>query len=471
MIVGILATLATLATLAAGVPVEERQACSSVWGQCGGQNWAGPSCCAAGSTCVFSNDYYSQCIPGAASSSSSTRASSTTTRVSSTTSRSSSATPPPGSTTTRVPPVGSGTATYDGNPFSGVTPWANAYYASEVSSSAIPSLTGAMATAAAAVAKVPSFMWLDTFDKTPLMEQTLADIRTANKNGGNYAGQFVVYDLPDRDCAALASNGEYSIADGGVAKYKNYIDTIRQIVVAYSDIRTLLVIEPDSLANLVTNLGTPKCANAQSAYLECINYAVTQLNLPNVAMYLDAGHAGWLGWPANQDPAAQLFANVYKNASSPTALRGLATNVANYNGWNITSPPSYTQGNAVYNEKLYIHAIGPLLANHGWSNAFFITDQGRSGKQPTGQQQWGDWCNAIGTGFGIRPSANTGDSLLDSFVWVKPGGECDGTSDSSAPRFDSHCALPDALQPAPQAGSWFQAYFVQLLTNANPSFL
>lgn len=31
MIVGILTTLATLATLAASVPLEERQACSSVW--------------------------------------------------------------------------------------------------------------------------------------------------------------------------------------------------------------------------------------------------------------------------------------------------------------------------------------------------------------------------------------------------------------------------------------------------------
>lgn len=221
----------------------------------------------------------------------------------------------------------------------------------------------------------------------------------------------------------------------------------------------------------MTNLNVPKCANAESAYLECINYAITQLNLPNVAMYLDAGHAGWLGWPANQDPAAQLFANVYKNASSPRAVRGLATNVANYNGWNITTAPSYTQGNAVYNEKLYIHAIGPLLANHGWANAFFITDQGRSGKQPTGQNQWGDWCNVIGTGFGIRPSANTGDSLLDAFVWVKPGGECDGTSNTTATRYDYHCGLSDALQPAPEAGSWFQAYFVQLLTNANPSFL
>lgn len=48
-------------------------------------------------------------------------------------------------------------------------------------------------------------------------------------------------------------------------------------------------IEPDSLANLVTNLDVEKCANAQDAYLECTNYAITQLDLPNVSMYLDAG--------------------------------------------------------------------------------------------------------------------------------------------------------------------------------------
>ncbi|KAG5980780.1 Exoglucanase 2 [Claviceps digitariae] len=303
------------------------------------------------------------------------------------------------------------------------------------------------------------------------MEKILADIRAANMKGGHYAGQFVVYDLPDRDCAAAASNGEYSVADGGVAKYKNYIDAIRKIVLAYADVRIFLVIEPDSLANMVTNLNVAKCANAKSAYLEGVGYALRQLNLPNVAMYLDAGHAGWLGWPANQDPAAQLFAQVYKDAGSPRSLRGLVTNVANYNGWDLASPPSYTQGNAIYDEKLYIHALSPLLDRHGWTGARFITDQGRSGKQPTGQGAWGDWCNAKGTGFGIRPSADTGDALLDAFVWVKPGGESDGTSDSSAVRYDFHCRSADALQPAPEAGSWFQAYFVQLLTNANPSFM
>ena len=94
----------------------------------------------------------------------------------------------------------------------------------------------------------------------------------------------------------------------------------------------------------------------------------------------------------------------------------------------------------------------------------------------------------------MRPTTNTGDALEDAFVWVKPGGEADGTSNSTAPRYDYHCGYSDALQPAPQAGTWFEvclssilgfsgvemaricanagflikAYFVQLLTNANP---
>lgn len=56
------------------------------------------------------------------------------------------------------------------------------------------------------------------------------------------AGQFVVYDLPDRDCSALASNGELSIANGGEAKYKAYINSIRDILVTYSDVKVILVI-------------------------------------------------------------------------------------------------------------------------------------------------------------------------------------------------------------------------------------
>jgi hypothetical protein len=49
--------------------------------------------------------------------------------------------------------------------------------------------------------------------------------------------------------------------------------------------------------------------------------------------------------------------------------------------------------------------------------------------------------NVLGAGFGTRPSLNTGSSLIDSIVWVTPGGECDGMTNTSSPRFDFHCGL------------------------------
>ncbi|KAL3455759.1 1,4-beta-D-glucan cellobiohydrolase C, partial [Aspergillus heterothallicus] len=439
-----------LAALALLLPAIQAQ--QTLYGQCGGNGWTGATSCVAGAACSTVNEWYAQCLPAATTSTTlTTTTSSTTTTTSSGGS---------GSSSTSTTSSATVTATASGNPFSGYQLYVNPYYSSEVHSIAIPSLTGSLsslAPAATAAAKVPSFVWLDVAAKVPTMGTYLADIKAKNAAGASppIAGQFVVYDLPDRDCAALASNGEYAISDGGVEHYKDYIDAIREILVEYSDVQVILVIEPDSLANLVTNLNVAKCANAQSAYLECTNYAVTQLNLPNVAMYLDAGHAGWLGWPANLQPAANLYAGVYSDAGSPSSLRGLATNVANYNAWTISTCPSYTQGNSVCDEKDYINALAPLLRAQGW-DAHFITDTGRNGHQPTGQQAWGDWCNVINTGFGARPSTDTGDSLLDAFVWVKPGGESDGTSDTSATRYDAHCGYSDALQPAPEAGTWFQ---------------
>eukprot|EP00475_Leptophrys_vorax_P038631 TRINITY_DN6851_c0_g1_i1.p1 TRINITY_DN6851_c0_g1~~TRINITY_DN6851_c0_g1_i1.p1 ORF type:complete len:211 (-),score=41.06 TRINITY_DN6851_c0_g1_i1:25-657(-) len=37
--------------------------CSTLYGQCGGDNWTGSKCCASGSTCTAQNQYYSQCLP------------------------------------------------------------------------------------------------------------------------------------------------------------------------------------------------------------------------------------------------------------------------------------------------------------------------------------------------------------------------------------------------------------------------
>ncbi|CZS88003.1 probable exoglucanase-6A precursor [Rhynchosporium graminicola] len=461
------------AILAAAALVSVVSAQAPAYGQCGGKTWTGDTTCVSGYYCNPNGEYYSQCVPGAGPPSG----------PSGTTSRPSTSAPtnPPTNPTTPTTskntsssssgaPAGT-PAVSSGNPFAGVSLYASPFYASEINDYAIPVLSGTLAAKAAAVAKVPTFVWLDTLAKVSLLEKFLGNIQALNAAGASpkIAGTFVVYDLPDRDCAALASNGEYSIANGGLAKYKTYIDTIKAILVKYSDVKTILVIEPDSLANMVTNLNVPKCAGAAASYKEGVTYAIQQLNLPQVSMYLDAGHAGWLGWPANVGPAATLFADLYKAAGSPKAVRGLATNVANYNAFSIATCPSYTQGNTNCDESRYINELAPLLTAAGFP-AHFITDTSRSGKQPTGQIAWGDWCNVKNTGFGLRPSANTGNPLVDAFAWIKPGGECDGTSDTSAKRYDGHCGAEAALKPAPEAGTWFQAYFEQLLVNANPPF-
>lgn len=106
------------------------------------ERWTGSTSCVSGYTCTYSNAYYSQCLPGSGGGSGG--------GVTSTAG---------GSSPTSSASVG-GTTPAANNPFSGVGLYANPYYASEISTSAIPSLTGAMATKAAAVAKVPTFVWL-----------------------------------------------------------------------------------------------------------------------------------------------------------------------------------------------------------------------------------------------------------------------------------------------------------------------
>ena len=76
------------------------------------------------------------------------------------------------------------------------------------------------------------------------MDTYLTNIEALNAAGASppVIGAFVVYDLPDRDCAAAASNGEYSIANGGVANYFAYIDAIAAILKKHAGTKVVLTI-------------------------------------------------------------------------------------------------------------------------------------------------------------------------------------------------------------------------------------
>ncbi|KAG9128516.1 hypothetical protein FRC07_005883 [Ceratobasidium sp. 392] len=428
-----------------------------LYAQCGGIGWTGGT---AGSTTT------------------STTIKTTSTTTKPTTTTTSTTTHTGTATSTSSAPVSTSTD----NPYTGYTVYLSPYYASEIKSAVATIKDSTLAAKAAKVANIPTFTWLDVMSKVSTVSDYLADAKAQQTSTGKkMLVQLVIYDLPDRDCHAKASNGELSIANGGAALYKQYIDGISAAIstrtlgpmidpvlsVEYPDVRVVAVVEPDSLANLVTNLSDPKCSNAATTYKELTAYAIKTLTQSNVYLYLDAGHAGWLGWSANIQPAAQLFASILTQAGGTFRVRGLATNVANYNALNAASPDPITQGNSNYDENHYINALAPLLTQNNFP-AHFIVDQGRSGVQNI-RQQWGDWCNILGAGFGTQPTTSTGNSYIDAIVWVKPGGESDGTSNTTSPRYDSTCGLSDATQPAPEAGTWFETYFETLVSKANPA--
>ncbi|KFH46797.1 Exoglucanase-like protein [Hapsidospora chrysogenum ATCC 11550] len=340
---------------------------------------------------------------------------------------------------------------------------ANSFYRSEVEAAAAE-MSGDAAEAALRVADIGTFLWADTIANIARIEPALQGVPCDEIFG------LVVYDLPGRDCAAKASNGELKV--GEIDRYKTeFIDVIADIIKAYPNQAFALVIEPDSLPNLVTNIDLQSCQDSAAGYREGVAYALKTLNLPNVVTYIDAGHGGWLGWDENLTPGAQELADVYIAAGSPSQVRGIATNVAGWNQWDMV-PGEFAddpdaQYNQAQNEKLFLELFSPELEAAGMPG-HAIVDTGRSGN-PGGRLEWGDWCNVVDAGFGRRPSADTGSEWADAFVWVKPGGESDGTSDSSADRYDEFCGKPDAFQPSPEAGQWHQAYFEMLIENANPA--
>ncbi|OLZ62411.1 cellulose 1,4-beta-cellobiosidase [Streptomyces sp. IMTB 2501] len=349
------------------------------------------------------------------------------------------------------------------------------------------------------------------------------------KGSGNLVIQLVIYDLPGRDCAALASNGELGPND--LDKYKSqYIDPIAAILAdpKYAGLRIATVIEPDSLPNLVTNAGgtnttTDACVTMKSNgnYEKGVSYALGKLGaMPNVYNYLDAGHHGWLGWDTNLGPSVQEFAKVAtSNGASVNDVAGFIVNTANYgpvtepnvkvtdtvNGQTVRQS-KWVDWNQYVDEQSYALGLRDKLIAAGFDSGLgMLIDTSRDGwggtARPTGpgpltsvdayvnggridrRVHVGNWCNQSGAGLGQRPTAAPAAGV-DAYVWVKPPGQSDGSStaipNDEGKGFDRMCDPTyggnarngnnpsGALPNAPLAGHWFSAQFQQLMQNAYP---
>ncbi|HET6924300.1 MAG TPA: glycoside hydrolase family 6 protein, partial [Candidatus Saccharimonadales bacterium] len=156
----------------------------------------------------------------------------------------------------------------------------------------------------------------------------------------------------------------------------------------------------------------------QAQRYQLLSFAISTLKAnPGAKVYLDAGNPSWV---AASDMAGRLKQAGIANAD------GFSLNVSNFIA---------TKDNETYGAQLSALVGGK----------HFVIDTSRNGNGSNGQ-----WCNPSGRALGAAPTASTGASLVDYFLWVKTPGESDGTCNGG-----------------PAAGSWWPSYAESLALNAD----
>jgi len=416
-----------------------------------------------------------------------------------------------------------GDCTSSGNPYQKTTSYyVNPSYQQELSTS-ISTSSGATKDYLVSMQNVSSAYWIDVKRKvqgtaTDSMEGILMD--AASKSSRQLV-TFIVYDLPNRDCHAKASNGEICCTynadktcnydasgdcSAGIKEYQTtYIDPMYAVLDKYDEkVEIVLVIEPDSLPNLVTNAGDNHCGNTATtnAYKTGVAYTVNKFASLKVTMYIDAAHGGWLGWEDNTKGFVSLIASMQFNDRNN--IRGFSTNVANYQPIGAMCPWQSADGfrndyclnnqhqtdaccsdpcglekqwNPANNELNFVNALyhNFVLSLPGYT-PHFIIDSGRNGVADM-RTDCSNWCNVRDAGIGLKPTYKTANTdIVDAYYWLKTPGESDGCTStlpdgSACKRYDSMCGSVDSLgsksgEPrAPEAGQWFDYQIKQLASH------
>ncbi|MGP4050580.1 glycoside hydrolase family 6 protein [Streptomyces sp. 2A115] len=223
---------------------------------------------------------------------------------------------------------------------------------------------------------------------------------------------FVAYNIPHRDC------GQHSA--GGARDADAYQQWIERFAQAIGDSKALVVLEPDAVAHIVDGC-TPGEYHGEREQL--LAEAIVRLKRqPHTKVYLDAGNPAWVL------ESGKLVERL-KRAGIANA-DGFALNVANF------QPDETT--------KKYGRRLSQDLGGK-----HFVVDTSRNGNGPLNGDPSQVWCNPPGRALGTPPTTDTGDPLVDAYLWIKRPGESDGQ-----------------CRGGPAAGQWWADYALGLARNS-----
>lgn len=337
---------------------------------------------------------------------------------------------------------------------------------------------------------------------------------------------LVIYNIPFRDCAQFSAGGATTVDE-----YKAWIDGFAKGI---GNAKAVVILEPDGLGIIpwykpfqgtTAEAGDYEwcqpaevdAATAAAERFEMLNYAVDTLKAkPHVAVYLDGTHSDWLNI---SDASHRLIQAGVEKAD------GFYLNVSNYqftanseqygtwissciDMWVQADPPGsfvdcpnqYWNGgpDGTKIADLLGAWTGVALSSYGeWSDesdvpefntsginarypdtdpaTHFVIDTSRNGvgpwEPPAGvYPDPQDWCNPPNRGVGLQPTIDTGNPLIDAYLWVKIPGESDGECTRglgpAGETVDPEWGLID-----PPAGEWFPEMALDLVHNANPPLL
>ena len=262
------------------------------------------------------------------------------------------------------------------------------------------------------IAEQPSATWLTT-DPDQVFAQAQSVTEAAASEGTMPV--LVAYNVPGRDCGLYSSGGAEDIDD--------YLAWVGSLAAGIGGRPAVVVLEPDAVPHGLD--GCVEGAEVGERY-RMIAEAVTILRRqPEVRVYVDAGNASWV---EDLDALATAL-----RASGVEQADGFALNVSNF---------ETTERSTAYGRRL-----SALVGD-----AHFVIDTSRNGAGPPEQAADGDgeqgaWCNPPGRRLGEPPTTETGDELVDAWLWIKQPGDSDGT----------------CTPGAPDAGTWWPAYASELL--------
>ncbi|HEX6588889.1 MAG TPA: glycoside hydrolase family 6 protein [Longimicrobiales bacterium] len=297
-------------------------------------------------------------------------------------------------------PGGSGAA--PGNAFAGRALYVDAWHPANATIAAWRDSRPDDAALLEGIARTPQAVWLTGATDDPARVRGVLDAA----DGAGRVPVFVLYNIPARDCGGYSGNGGAAAASG----YRGWIASIAD---AMAGRRSLVVLEPDALANMDCLSST-----GREERVSLIAGAVRALESAAAAVYLDGGHPRW-------HDAAETAARLER--AGVREAHGFALNVSNFIG---------TTENVAYGDQ-----VSERLGGMG-----YVIDTSRNG---LGAATSGEWCNPPGRALGAAPTLSPDRGNAHAFLWIKRPGESDGPCNGG-----------------PSAGAWWPEYAVGLAERA-----